>query len=249
MDGEALFDGLAGTVCAGSGSRAGGAGCGSALGSEREHGCEVGAALAGDGFKRFRDLDEFDDIQPALAALIFSDEGLRPAESLGNIGLGELPCFPDTGKQLLQSLLPWRAERFRHEDRLFDKAGSSSNPDFGLSHIGIVFGCGNRHVQEGRIMTELDPDVADDVPWSDRITPYDERHFVTYLRLLDAEADGAGWQEVARIVLHRNPKAEPDRTRRCWEVHLRRAKRMTEHGYRRLLTAARDAQNGNGRRP
>lgn len=35
-------------------------------------------------------------------------------------------------------------------------------------------------------MTELDPDVANDVPWSDSIGPYDEQHFVTYLRLLDA---------------------------------------------------------------
>lgn len=37
-------------------------------------------------------------------------------------------------------------------------------------------------------MTELDPDVADDVPWSENITPYDEAHFITYLRLLDAQA-------------------------------------------------------------
>ena len=92
-------------------------------------------------------------------------------------------------------------------------------------------------------MAEIDPDVADDVPWSNKITPYDEQHFVTYLRLLDADADGADWQEVARIVLHRDPKAEPDRTRRCWEEHLKRAKWMTEHGYRQLLINARDAQN------
>jgi hypothetical protein len=92
-------------------------------------------------------------------------------------------------------------------------------------------------------VTELDPDVADDVPWSDNITPYDEQHFVTYVRLLDAEAEQADWQEVARIVLHRNPKTEPDRTRRCWEEHLRRAKWMTESGYRKLLMDARDALN------
>jgi hypothetical protein len=98
-------------------------------------------------------------------------------------------------------------------------------------------------------MTELDPDVADDVPWSDSITPYDEEHFVTYLRLLDADDEGADWREVARIVLHRNPAAEPDRTRLCWEAHLKRAKWMTEHGYRRLLTDARNAQNRNGGRP
>ena len=60
-------------------------------------------------------------------------------------------------------------------------------------------------------MPELDPDVADEVPWSDRITPYDEQHHVTYMRVLDAERDGADWQEVARIVLHRDPVAEPER--------------------------------------
>jgi hypothetical protein len=90
-------------------------------------------------------------------------------------------------------------------------------------------------------MTELDPDVADDVPWSEDITRYDEQHFVTYLRLLDADAEQADWREAARIVLHRDPMAEPDRTRRCWEVHLRRAKWMTERGYRKLLMDARDA--------
>jgi hypothetical protein len=87
-------------------------------------------------------------------------------------------------------------------------------------------------------MVELDPDVADDVPFSDSITAYDEAHFITYLRLLDADAEGAEWREVARIVLHRDPIAEPDRTRICWETHLKRAKWMTEHGYRHLLRGA-----------
>jgi len=31
------------------------------------------------------------------------------------------------------------------------------------------------------------------------LTAYDHEHLVTYLRLLDAEADGADWQDVARI--------------------------------------------------
>ncbi len=78
------------------------------------------------------------------------------------------------------------------------------------------------------------------MPWSDNITPYDEAHFITYLRLLDAQAEQADWRVVARIVLHRDPTAEPDRTRRCWEVHLKRAKWMTESGYRKLLLDARD---------
>ena len=87
---------------------------------------------------------------------------------------------------------------------------------------------------------QIGDEIADEVPWADEITSYDEDHFITYLRLLDAEAEGADWREVARIVLHRNPDAEPGRARRCWEAHLKRARWMTEHGYRHLLDAARD---------
>jgi hypothetical protein len=47
---------------------------------------------------------------------------------------------------------------------------------------------------------------------------------------------------VARIVLHRDAAGEPDRTRLCWEAHLRRANWMVEHGYRRLLTSAKTAK-------
>ena len=84
---------------------------------------------------------------------------------------------------------------------------------------------------------KLDPDVVDDVPWSDDITAYDDEHLVTYMRLLDADAEGADWREVARIVLHRDPE-EAERTRRCWEAHLTRAQWMTSKGYRKLLEQA-----------
>ncbi len=40
-------------------------------------------------------------------------------------------------------------------------------------------------------MPELDPDVADEAPCPDSITPYDEAHFITYLRLLAAKVDGS----------------------------------------------------------
>lgn len=46
--------------------------------------------------------------------------------------------------------------------------------------------------------------------------------------------------KAAQIVLHRDPTAEPERTRRCWEDHLKRAKWMTETGYRKILTGDRD---------
>ena len=52
---------------------------------------------AGVCLKRVGDLNEFNDIQPALPAFILGDKGLRAIEPLGNIGLRELPGFPDLG--------------------------------------------------------------------------------------------------------------------------------------------------------
>lgn len=89
-----------------------------------------------------------------------------------------------------------------------------------------------------RVPIELDPDVDDEAPTGDTITVYDEEHFVTYLRLLDADKEGADWTEVAQIVLHRDPTADMARTRRCWESHLARARWMTKTGYRRILEQA-----------
>jgi hypothetical protein len=81
----------------------------------------------------------------------------------------------------------------------------------------------------------LDPDVADVAPTDSVLTVYDEEHLVTYWRLLDAEADGADWREVARIVLHIDPDREPSRARNAFDSHLARARWMADHGYRDLL--------------
>jgi hypothetical protein len=88
-----------------------------------------------------------------------------------------------------------------------------------------------------------DPACADLAPIGDALTPYDYEHLVTYLRLLDADAEGADWTEVARIVLHIDPARERGRAWRSWQRHLDRAKWMTERGYRRLL---REARRGEG---
>jgi hypothetical protein len=101
-----------------------------------------------------------------------------------------------------------------------------------------------RRLEEYR--SRLDPELMDvrphrSIPMSPirrpptTLTGYDEQHLITYLRLLDAETDGADWKEVARIVLHIDPDREPDRARRAWETHLARARWMTEQGYRHLL--------------
>jgi Uncharacterized conserved protein (DUF2285) len=83
-----------------------------------------------------------------------------------------------------------------------------------------------------------DPPAADTAPDADGLTAYDQEHLVTYLRLLDAEADGADWKEAAQIVLNIDPLREPERARRAWESHLARAKWMSESGYRHLLRSA-----------
>jgi Uncharacterized conserved protein (DUF2285) len=83
--------------------------------------------------------------------------------------------------------------------------------------------------------SQRDPAVADRAPSATVLTPYDNDHLVIYLRLLDAEAQGADWTEAARIVLGIDPAREPERARCAWESHLTRAKWLTEHGYRDLV--------------
>ncbi len=75
-------------------------------------------------------------------------------------------------------------------------------------------------------------DVAPDVL---TITSYDEAHFTDYLRLLDADADGADWREATAIIFEIDPVAEPQRAERMHASHLARARWMTEVGYVHLL--------------
>ena len=63
-----------------------------------------------------------------------------------------------------------------------------------------------------------DPAIDDVAPTASVLTAYDERHAITCLHLLDAEAEGAdrkgGSQNCAA---HRDPAREPGRARRAWE--------------------------------
>ncbi len=85
------------------------------------------------------------------------------------------------------------------------------------------------------IRPELDPPVSQEPPEEERITDYDRRHMVTYLRLMDAESAGADWREVARIVMHLDPDADELRARRLFDSHMRRVRWLSESGYRHLL--------------
>jgi len=84
-------------------------------------------------------------------------------------------------------------------------------------------------------MPPLNPDVADLAPSGPALTAYDEEHAVTYIRMLDADQEGADWREVSRIVLYIDPEQEPDRARRAFDSHLARAKWAAREGYRQLL--------------
>ena len=77
-------------------------------------------------------------------------------------------------------------------------------------------------------------EVADEAPWSSCLTSYDMVHLVLYLQLLDACADGASEEEIAREIFGIDPLKEPERAERAVRSHLRRARWMRETGYRYL---------------
>ena len=75
--------------------------------------------------------------------------------------------------------------------------------------------------------------IADPLPWSDEITPYDKAHLTIYLRLLDAEAAGVPPDRICMDILELN--GDPERGRRILADHLKRARWMTTDGYKLLL--------------
>ncbi|MEH2498978.1 hypothetical protein V1294_005457 [Bradyrhizobium sp. AZCC 1678] len=81
----------------------------------------------------------------------------------------------------------------------------------------------------------LDPQIADVAPDGPTLTAYDEEHMITYMRVFDADQQGADWRDVSRIVLRIDPDIEADRARLAFESHLSRASWMTAQGYRHLL--------------
>jgi Uncharacterized conserved protein (DUF2285) len=79
------------------------------------------------------------------------------------------------------------------------------------------------------------PAFLDRPPLTERVNAYDEQHLATYVRLLDADAEGADWREVVTIIFGLDPAREPDRAKMVHDSHLARARWMTETGYRHLL--------------
>jgi len=78
--------------------------------------------------------------------------------------------------------------------------------------------------------------IADEVPWSTKLTAYDEAHFVVYLCLLDAKAKGATDEEMVQIILEMDPAKSAESARRAMKSHLERTRWMTSEGYRGLFS-------------
>lgn len=75
----------------------------------------------------------------------------------------------------------------------------------------------------------------DEPPSGQALTSYDREHMKTYMRLLDAERDGADWREAVQIIFGLDPDIEPERSRAIHDSHLARAHWMSERGYRELV--------------
>ncbi|UJQ94127.1 DNA -binding domain-containing protein [Mariluticola halotolerans] len=84
-------------------------------------------------------------------------------------------------------------------------------------------------------LAETNPHIADEVPWSDTLTDYDDAHFTIYMRLLDAAADAASEDEMAAVILGIDPLSEPDRARKSVQSHLERANWIANTGYKELF--------------
>ncbi|MER9469394.1 DUF2285 domain-containing protein [Mesorhizobium sp. M0482] len=82
---------------------------------------------------------------------------------------------------------------------------------------------------------DVKPGLKEEVPWSDSLTTYDRQHFTTYLRLLDAGADEASYEEMAQVILGLDPVQEPERARKIVRSHVDRANWMVTTGYKELF--------------
>jgi hypothetical protein len=91
-----------------------------------------------------------------------------------------------------------------------------------------------RNVQVSGLTMRL-PAFDDRPPDSAKLTPYDERHLATYLRLLDAWEDGADWREAVQVIFGLDAARDPERARLVHDSHLSRARWMMEAGHEHLL--------------
>lgn len=86
-----------------------------------------------------------------------------------------------------------------------------------------------------QISTMVENEFQTCPPNSEALTEYDEQHLVTYLRLLDADKEGADWKEVVSIIFGVDTENDSEQSEKIYHSHLARAKWVAQSGFAHLL--------------
>ena len=84
-------------------------------------------------------------------------------------------------------------------------------------------------------MTANASELADQPPWADELTAYDEAHFTLYMQILDAVAAKAAEPDICAELLGIDPERDPARAHTRFESHVRRARWFLGDGARYLF--------------
>ena len=102
------------------------------------------------GAERTYHIDELDDAQSALTALVLGDKRLRLGQALGDLRLSQAVAFAEVLQEGTQLLLTRRAQGVAHGGRpRSNTSAPAHNPSSGLSHFGIIVGSCPRNAQSG----------------------------------------------------------------------------------------------------
>ncbi len=81
-------------------------------------------------------------------------------------------------------------------------------------------------------------------PEGEAVTVYDQQHFLTYARLLDAEREAVDWREAATEILKLDVTHDPDAAERCFRSHLDRAHWIVGPGLVSIVAGVRQSEPG-----
>ena len=80
------------------------------------------------------------------------------------------------------------------------------------------------------------PQLADEPPWADdRLTAYDQAQFPLYISLLTALTELATEEEICESLFGIDARREPERARKCFMSHVKRARWLTGEGFHLLF--------------
>lgn len=73
-------------------------------------------------------------------------------------------------------------------------------------------------------------EIVDEVPWSKEFTLYDEAQFALYMRVLTAVREFTPEDQICSSILGVDAAKEPERAKKCFDSHLKRALWLTNEG-------------------